>query len=67
MEEGGELKSIRTRAELEAHFNLWKNAPPNPSLPIGYILSLEGADSILSMRHLERAYEQGLRALGPAH
>ncbi|HWN94572.1 MAG TPA: membrane dipeptidase [Methylomirabilota bacterium] len=36
-------------------------------LPIGYILSLEGADSILSFQHLERSYEQGLRALGPAH
>ncbi|HET8738006.1 MAG TPA: membrane dipeptidase [Pricia sp.] len=35
--------------------------------PIGYILSLEGADSILSMDHLEKAYEQGLRAIGPAH
>jgi len=36
-------------------------------LPIGYILSLEGADSIVTLRHLERSYEQGLRALGPAH
>jgi membrane dipeptidase len=35
--------------------------------PLGYILSLEGADSILSFKHLERSYEQGLRALGPAH
>jgi membrane dipeptidase len=43
------------------------NSSPQTKLPIGYILSLEGADSILSMRHLERAYENGLRALGPAH
>ena len=34
---------------------------------IGYILSLEGADSILTPAHLERAYAQGLRAVGPAH
>jgi membrane dipeptidase len=38
-----------------------------PYPPIGYILSLEGADSILSFKHLERSWEQGLRALGPAH
>ena len=38
-------------------------APP----PIGYILSLEGADSIVTLRHLERSFEQGLRAVGPAH
>ena len=36
-------------------------------MPIGYILSLEGADSIITMEHLERSYEQGLRAIGPAH
>jgi membrane dipeptidase len=42
--------------------------PPAASRePIGYILSLEGADSIVTLRHLERAYEYGLRALGPAH
>jgi membrane dipeptidase len=40
---------------------------PEDNLPIGYILSLEGADSILSFKHLERSYEQGLRAVGPAH
>jgi membrane dipeptidase len=36
-------------------------------LPVGYILSLEGADSLVSLAHLERAYEYGLRAVGPAH
>lgn len=36
-------------------------------LPVGYILSLEGADSILSLAHLEQAWAQGLRAVGPAH
>ncbi len=35
--------------------------------PIGYILSLEGADSILTMAHLERSSAEGLRAVGPAH
>jgi len=36
-------------------------------LPIGYLLNLEGADSIVTLKHLERSYEQGLRAVGPAH
>ena len=39
----------------------------NRQLPIGYILNLEGADSIVTLKHLERSYEQGLRAVGPAH
>lgn len=42
-------------------------APYHQFAPVGYILSLEGADSILSLKHLERSYAQGLRALGPAH
>jgi len=33
-------------------------------LPIGYVLSLEGADSIVTFKHLEQSYAEGLRALG---
>jgi len=66
MEEAGELMQIRDAAGLEQHLQLWQNNPPN-NAPVGYILSLEGADSILTLKHLERSYVQGLRALGPAH
>jgi membrane dipeptidase len=66
MEEAGEMVQIVDRAGLERHVQLWQNSPP-PDAPIGYILSLEGADSILTPKHLERAYAQGLRAVGPAH
>lgn len=37
------------------------------ALPVGYVLSLEGADSIVRPDYLQRAYEYGLRAIGPAH
>ena len=66
MEEAGEMKQITEFDGLMRHVALWSNDPP-PNAPIGYILSLEGADSILTPKHLERAYGQGLRALGPAH
>lgn len=65
MEEAGQMTQIRDVAGLRRHIELWKSPPPNA--PIGYVLSLEGADSILTPGHLERAYEQGLRAIGPAH
>jgi membrane dipeptidase len=65
MERLGQMKSITNLRELITHLELWQK--PGPDLPIGYILSLEGADSIVSMEHLEKAYEQGLRAIGPAH
>jgi len=66
MEERGEMKQIRTTAELNAAFELWTNNPPADA-PVHYLLSLEGADSMVTVGHVERAYDQGLRAIGPAH
>ncbi len=66
MERLGQMVQIVDRDGLNRHVELWQNNPPADA-PIGYVLSLEGADSICSPAHLERAYEYGLRALGPAH
>lgn len=65
MEDAGQMTQIRDADGLRNHVRLWQDPPAGA--PIGYILSLEGADSILSPAHLARAYEQGLRAIGPAH
>ncbi len=69
MEDLGEMCQIRDTASLDAHLAAWESADPTATahLPIGYILSLEGADSLRSVSHLEKAWEQGLRAIGPAH
>jgi membrane dipeptidase len=69
MEEAGEMVQIRNRSELEAHLNVWGDidAESVERLPIGYLLSLEGADSLVTPAHLERSWTDGLRALGPAH
>jgi membrane dipeptidase len=67
MEERGELVAICDVAGLERHLAHWNDRPPSADTPIGYVLSLEGADSILTPQHLDRAYAQGLRAVGPAH
>ena len=65
MEEAGEMKQIRTAAELDAHLAAWEENPE--TTPIGFVLSLEGADSMVTLDHVDRSYEQGLRAMGPAH
>jgi len=65
MEAAGELVQISDLKGLNEHLDSWKTGTQNQ--PIGYILSLEGADSIIDLRYLERAYENGLRAIGPAH
>jgi membrane dipeptidase len=67
MEDAGEMVMIKDRKGLEQHLLLWNDGTPNDKKPIGYILSLEGADSIINLKYLERAYNKGLRAIGPAH
>jgi membrane dipeptidase len=67
MEEAGEMTQIRSERDLDEHLHRWSDAPGSAKLPIGYVLSLEGADSMVSLGHVEKAYAQGLRALGPAH
>lgn len=67
MEDAGEMVMIKDRQGLEQHLQHWNDGTPNDKKPIGYILSLEGADSIVDIKYLERAYDKGLRAIGPAH
>ncbi|MCX6206565.1 MAG: membrane dipeptidase [Bacteroidetes bacterium] len=62
MEEAGELVQITNSKELIHHVETW-----NSKKSIGYILSLEGADSLITIDHLHRAYAYGLRAVGPGH
>ena len=68
MEKAGEMVMVRDLATLDAHVARWlKAGDATSALPVGYILSLEGADSIVEVDYLQEAYAYGLRALGPAH
>lgn len=67
MEAEGEMVMIKDKLSLHNHLNLWLNDEPSSNKPVGYILSLEGADSIVTIPYLEEAYKNGLRAIGPAH
>jgi membrane dipeptidase len=67
MEEKGQLFQVTDLLSLESQLSNWNNNESDNIKPIGYILSLEGADSIVTLPHLEKAYQYGLRALGPAH
>ena len=67
MEEEGEMRMIRNRKALEEHLALWNDGIPSEHKPIGFVLSLEGADSFVKPEYVERAYQYGLRAVGPAH
>ena len=72
MEQQGEMVQIKDLESLESHLRLWQSeasldTQDNSNKPIGYILSLEGADSIVDLSYLEIAHANGLRAVGPAH
>jgi membrane dipeptidase len=66
MEACGEMKMITNADELNKHVIEWMNNN-SAKKPIGYILSLEGADSLVNINYIEHAYNYGLRAIGPAH
>lgn len=61
----GYLAQILDKPSLDSHLSEWASDPQ--TTPIGFVLSLEGADSIVSMDHLHQMHEKGLRAIGPAH
>lgn len=63
MEDAGEMRMIRTSGDLQEHLRKWETY----RYTIGYVLSLEGADSLIDVSYLEKAWERGLRAIGPAH
>lgn len=65
MEDDGQLIQLTDYQQIDNHIQKWKSDPKNT--PIGYILSLEGADSIVDLSYLEKAYSYGLCAIGPAH
>jgi membrane dipeptidase len=68
MEDQGEMVQITNLEQMEKHLALWfDKSLPDHTKPVGYILSLEGADSFVNISYLEKAYAYGLRACGPAH
>ena len=67
MEDAGEMIQVNDLASLNKHIALWNNENEKEQKPVGYIPSLEGADSLITVHYLERAWHYGLRAVGPAH
>lgn len=62
---GGRLRMLRTRRELMDHLRQWKAAPDQT--PLGFILSMEGADPVLDPDDIFAWWELGLRAVGLTH
>ena len=68
MEALGEMAQVTNLKQLESHLALWDDLRiADEKKPVGYILSLEGADSLVDVSYLHRAYQYGLRAIGLSH
>src|SRR5262245_35328821 len=46
---------------------LSRSPTPTKEEPLGFILSMEGADPVLSPEQVEEWWQAGLRIIGPAH
>jgi membrane dipeptidase len=66
LEAQGYLRFIKDWSTLEAHVNRWQGSDPGRE-PLGLILSMEGADPVLSPEQVQEWYSVGLRIIGPAH
>lgn len=73
LEQQGHIRIISATAELDQHtaeWQAWDAAHPQESdqtPPLGFVISMEGADPILQPEQLEAWYNAGLRLLGPTH
>ena len=68
MEALGEMVQINNLDQLDNHLALWEDEDiADEKKPVGYILSLEGADSLVDVSYLHKAYAYGLRAIGISH
>ena len=73
LERQGHVRIIEDTAGLERHMAEWTawdanpDAEPAQSPPLGFVLSMESADSILEPAQLEEWWQAGLRLIGPTH
>jgi len=73
LEQQGHIRIISDLAALDAHTAEWQGwdaahaEETENTPPLGFVLSMEGADPILEPEQLEAWYKAGLRLLGPTH
>ena len=65
LERAGEITWIKTLDELDACVTAWED--PTPETPLGLILTMESADSILGPDNVQEWWEVGLRSVCLTH
>ncbi len=70
LEHEGHIRIIKNRANLDshiAHWEAWEKTASDDTPPLGFVISMEGADPILNPDQLEEWVGGGLRLLGLTH
>jgi membrane dipeptidase len=67
LEQEGLLRWIKDAPTLEAHVKAWQAHEEDGREPLGFILSMEGADPVLAPEQVGEWWQAGLRIIGPAH
>jgi membrane dipeptidase len=73
LEKQGHVRVLEDVASLDAHVAEWEawdaahDKLTEETPPLGFVISMEGADPILEPAELEEWYGVGLRLLGPTH
>ncbi len=73
LEQMDHIRIIETRTDLETHIIEWStwesksHVDSDSTPPLGFVVSMEGADSIGEPSHLEEWWIAGLRLLGLTH
>jgi len=68
----GHIRIVTDGAGLDSHMTEWQTweadgANMDQTPPLGFVISMEGADPILQPDQLEDWWQAGLRLLGPTH
>jgi membrane dipeptidase len=66
LEQEGHLRWIKDWPTLQHHVEAWLSNGGSDQ-PLGFILSMEGADPVLRPEQVQEWYDAGLRIIGPAH
>jgi membrane dipeptidase len=66
LEQEGVLRWIKDGPTLQAHVRAWEQGG-GAAEPLGFILSMEGADPVLSPEQVDEWWQAGLRVIGLAH
>ena len=82
MERAGYIRMLRTKEDLRSHWQQYTHSDSNPHgshrtsaskaviqdrVPLGFILTMEGADPVLTPDTIYEFHQAGLRALGLTH